>query len=98
MKPEKNEGAKKTAAATAPMRRATAKPKAASRITGNGSTAKTAKPVKKKSASVRHEDIAFRAYLIAEKRRQLGLPGDSLSDWVEAERQLLGKRGTHGVN
>jgi hypothetical protein len=34
------------------------------------------------------EAIALRAYFIAEKRQQLGLPGDSQSDWLEAERQL----------
>jgi hypothetical protein len=40
----------------------------------------------------RTEDIAIRAYLIGEKRQQLGQPGDSLGDWVEAERQLIGER------
>jgi len=49
-------------------------------------------------SAIRQEDVAFRAYLIGEKRQQLGLPGDSLSDWVEAERQLLSERATHGVN
>ena len=33
-------------------------------------------------------DVALRAYFIAEKRYKLGIPGDSTSDWVEAERQL----------
>ena len=97
-KREKTEGAKKTAATTAPKARTTAKPKAAARIAG---AVPKAKPVKKetaKTAAIRSEDIAFRAYLIGEKRQQLGLPGDSLSDWVEAERQLLGERATHGVN
>ena len=97
MKQETKTRAKTKAATTAPMRAAAAKPKAASRVPAGAKAAKTAK---KKSAAtaVRQEDIAFRAYLIAEKRQQLGLPGDSLSDWVEAERQLLGERGTHGVN
>lgn len=104
MKRDKNEGAKKTAATAAPKARAASKPKAASRIPAAEpvvKAAKTAKPAKKKIATastVRQEDIAFRAYLIAEKRQQLGLPGDSLGDWVEAERQLLSERGTHGVN
>lgn len=35
------------------------------------------------------DDIATRAYYIAEKRRADGLPGDEQQDWIEAERQLL---------
>ena len=42
----------------------------------------------KKAASYSQDDVALRAYFIAEKRRKLGLPGDEHSDWVEAERQL----------
>ena len=101
MKREKNNGATKAADTTAPKRRAASKPEAASRIAETQPAAKAAKPAKKKIAKpaiIRQEDIAFRAYLIGEKRLQLGLPGDSLSDWVEAERQLLGERTTHGVN
>lgn len=97
-KREKNEGAKKTATTTAPKSRVASKPKAATRAAG---TVPAAKPVKKKPAKVatiRQEDIAFRAYLIGEKREQLGLSGDSLGDWIEAERQLIGERATHGVN
>ena len=96
-KREKNEGTKKTASITAPKRRIAPKPKAAA---GTAGTKPAAKPTKKtaKPSAVRQEDVAFRAYLIGEKRQQLGLPGDSLSDWVEAERQLLSERATHGVN
>ena len=97
-KREKNEGAKKTAAAIAPKRRTATKPKAATRTAGAAPVAKPAKKKTAKPSAVRQEDIAFRAYLIGEKRQQLGLPGDSLSDWVEAERQLLSERATHGVN
>jgi hypothetical protein len=108
-KREKNEGPKKVATTTAPKGRVATKPKAASRIAETAKTEKVAKPVKAKAAkpamkpvaesvAVSHDDIAFRAYLIAEKRQQLGLPGDSLGDWIEAERQLRGKSGTHGVN
>jgi hypothetical protein len=35
------------------------------------------------------DDIALRAYFISEKRQQLGLPGDSDQDWIEAQRQLV---------
>ena len=34
------------------------------------------------------DEIALRAYYIAEHRRNLRLPGDAVGDWVEAERQL----------
>jgi len=49
-----------------------------------------ASPVTKASTilGITPADIALRAYFIAEKRQKLGLPGDSTSDWVEAERQL----------
>jgi hypothetical protein len=40
--------------------------------------------------SVTTEDIALKAYYLAERRGHLGLPGDSESDWLEAERQLRG--------
>ena len=45
---------------------------------------------KKAAAAVEFStnDIALRAYYIAERRRKLGLPGDEMGDWVEAERQL----------
>jgi hypothetical protein len=38
--------------------------------------------------SVTNEDIALKAYYLAEQRRNLGLPGDPQSDWLEAERLL----------
>ena len=45
--------------------------------------------IRKKAASeISADDIALRAYYIAEHRRSLSLPGDELGDWVEAERQL----------
>ena len=45
---------------------------------------------KRKDAAVEFSthDIALRAYYIAERRGKLGLPGDEMGDWVEAERQL----------
>ena len=39
-------------------------------------------------SSVTNEDIALKAYYLAERRRHLGLPGDPQSDWLEAERLL----------
>jgi hypothetical protein len=35
------------------------------------------------------EQVALRAYFIGERRRNLGIPGDETSDWVEAEREIL---------
>ncbi|MEI6491502.1 MAG: DUF2934 domain-containing protein [Verrucomicrobiota bacterium] len=41
-----------------------------------------------KAAVISGEDIALRAYFIAERRHKMGWNGDSTGDWVEAERQL----------
>ena len=100
-KNEKNEGTKTKAAKAAPKPRVASKLKAAARAgvgLAKGKPAPT-KPEKAEACGgVRQEDIAVRAYLIAEKRQQSGLPGDSLGDWVEAERQLLGERSANGAN
>jgi hypothetical protein len=72
------------------------------RATSTG--ASTKKPVQKKGAlnaggksesqknvSIQptSEQVALRAYFIAERRRTLGIEGDETSDWVTAERELL---------
>ena len=57
---------------------------------GNGAPAKAAK--KKKASGFSPEDIALRAYFISESRSRNGIPGDSHSDWLEAERQLRSER------
>ena len=46
------------------------------------------KATKPKAPAYTRDDIALRAYFIAEKRQAHGLPGDEHQDWVEAERQL----------
>jgi len=43
----------------------------------------------KKTPVFSSDEIALRAYFIAERREKMGWPGDSTGDWVEAERQLL---------
>lgn len=53
---------------------------------------KTSKPIVR--AGFSNEDVALRAYYIAEERQRAGRPGDSHSDWIEAERQL---RKEHGL-
>lgn len=53
------------------------------------------KAVKKPAAKVpakpsfTNDDIALRAYFIAEKRQKLRLPGDAHQDWIQAEQELL---------
>ena len=37
---------------------------------------------------ITEQHIATRAYYIAERRQLMGWPGDSSSDWIEAESQL----------
>jgi Protein of unknown function (DUF2934) len=55
-------------------------------------TRRASKPAAAKGAAITAEDIALRAYYIAEKRRHNGLPGDEHRDWIEAERQLRAER------
>lgn len=38
--------------------------------------------------AIAHDDIALRAYFIGERRQQMGWPGDSATDWADAEAQL----------
>jgi len=60
----------------------------------------TPKPAPKKAASkavarvITRDDIALRAYYIAEKRHKHGIPGDSAQDWLEAERELIAEQKT----
>ncbi|MEX1119550.1 MAG: DUF2934 domain-containing protein [Terrimicrobiaceae bacterium] len=51
------------------------------------------KPATKKARRPTDEEIALRAYFIAERRQNLGWFGDETQDWVEAERQLLKEAG-----
>lgn len=65
-------------------------------------TATKSKAAAKKSAAVKptaskrklpevqisNDEIALRAYYIAERRQKMGWPGNSASDWLEAEAQL----------
>lgn len=85
--------AKKSPAA--PKKAATAKPAAAR---DRASAATPARVMTRRTGkttevigvigSVTNEDIALKAYYLAERRRNLGLPGDPQSDWLEAERLL----------
>jgi hypothetical protein len=62
--------------------------KTASNSTGNVGTARS-KSQKMAVAQPSSEQVALRAYFIAERRRTLGIEGDEASDWVAAERELL---------
>lgn len=101
----KKKAAKKSAARPAKKKPATKKAatKKATRPAAARSRAVTATPARVISkrrggkseitaviGSVTTEDIALRAYFIAEHRRHRGLPGNPESDWLEAERQLRG--------
>jgi hypothetical protein len=72
--------AAKTKPAPKPVKAPTAKAKRST---------KPAAPAKPRNT---REDVALRAYYIAEKRRAQGLPGDEHQDWLEAERQILAER------
>lgn len=84
------------AAKTAPKKAAKKSKKLV--VQAESPAAKPAKPSKPKEAPAKKParsargftdaDISLRAYFIAERRHKLGWPGDSTSDWVEAERQL----------
>jgi Protein of unknown function (DUF2934) len=74
--------AKKEKAAKAP-----AKKKAATKTTE--SATKTIAPKTQAKPAFTNDDVALRAYFIAEKRHKAGIPGDAHQDWIEAERQLL---------
>jgi hypothetical protein len=83
--------AKKTAApktiVVAPALKPTRAPKsAATRPVARKPAAKAKRATPRASYTL--DDVALRAYFIAEKRQAHGLPGEPESDWLEAERQL----------
>jgi hypothetical protein len=73
----------RTASSAAP-----AKKKTPLDSTGNVPTAKS-KSQTKSIPQPSSEQVALRAYFIAERRRVLGIHGDETSDWVAAERELI---------
>ncbi len=84
-KPAKKPAAKAAVKAAPTVKRKTTSPKKAASTTTKASKPKaTASP----SSSISTDDIALRAYYIAERRRSMGWGGDEHSDWVEAESQL----------
>lgn len=83
-------------AAPAPAKKPAPKLKTKSAETAPAAPVKVAAPkaaaktVTKKPQQVviTTEEISLRAYYIAERRTAMGWPGDSSSDWVEAEAQI----------
>jgi hypothetical protein len=80
-----------------------AKPAAAAKVTTAEKPKTKRAPAKRLTArrpaktipTISSEDIALRAYFIAQDRQQFGRPGTPEGDWFEAERQL---RSEHGLN
>jgi hypothetical protein len=95
--PAKKAAAKKAVAAkkTAAEKPAPVKKAAAKKTAPAKKSAGPKENVAKKKAVVRPplDAIARAAYLNYRRRVEQGLPGDSHSDWLEAERQLLGDEG-----
>ena len=59
------------------------------RQTGPKPRKKTDRP----SVDISDDDIRIRAYLISQRRLHLSSPGDAITDWLEARRQLLEEAG-----
>lgn len=55
-------------------------------------SAKPAPIRKPKTGAISLADIQLRAYYVAETRHREGRPGDTHSDWLEAERQLRAEK------
>jgi hypothetical protein len=88
-KPRKTTKAKPVAVASKPAapRKSVATPSKAADATPSKKAA-PAKSRRAKGARFPESEVALRAYFIAEKRQNAGLPGNPHLDWIEAERQL----------
>ena len=51
--------------------------------------ATTPPPVVEQTPVIALEEIQLRAYFISERRETMGWPGNSSTDWIEAEAQLV---------
>lgn len=74
--------ASKKPAAKAPAKKKVAKP------TSDFKPAPLQSSIQTVQIEITEAHIATRAYYIAERRQLMGWPGDSASDWIEAENQL----------
>lgn len=74
-------------AAVAPITKAKKAPtKAAAKVKVTAAPAPTPVPA---DPVISTEDIQLRAYYISERRQTMGWPGNSSTDWIEAEAQLV---------
>ncbi len=95
-----SEGAVSKAAKLPPKRKVVAKPVAAEpaakpkarKPAAKAEVPKSVIATKKEAVVLTTEAVALRAYFISEKRAAEGRTGDSLTDWLEAERQLLAEQ------
>jgi hypothetical protein len=98
-----SEGAVKKTAKLPPKRKVAARasaveaPATGSIAGSNGITPRSTAPVTQSTiqlprAEITSEVIAIRAYFLSERRRMNGEAGDSLADWLEAERQLVSEQ------
>ena len=98
-----SEGAVKKTAKLPPKRNLSVRasaveaPKTASIAGSDGNSPRSAPPVTQSTiqlprAEITPEVIAIRAYFLSERRRVNGEAGDSLADWLEAERKLVSEQ------
>jgi hypothetical protein len=81
-KPAKQETAKTTAALEIKVKKPASKSTATQKTT-------TTPPPASSDLHIPREDIQLRAYFISERRQTMGWPGNSSTDWIEAESQLV---------
>ena len=54
---------------------------------------KPRKETDRAAVDISDDDIRIRAYLISQRRLRLSSPGDAITDWFKARRQLLEEAG-----
>jgi hypothetical protein len=81
-KPAKQETAKTTAALETKVKKPASKSISTPKTT-------TTPPPASSAPHIPREDIQLRAYFISERRQTMGWPGNSSTDWIEAESQLV---------
>jgi hypothetical protein len=64
------------------------------RKTGLDRSRVAAKPIGALQLPIGEEHVRFAAYGVFEARVRAGIPGDCVSDWLEAERKLRARQTT----